>query len=280
MLRTWCTGLLMLTLVTARVDAGLYSGPTDTTHAIDPAIPSSSPLFKEWANSIDPTRTQFAPRGSSVITLTGTNSLGDLDAAEIAAGASPGYLTVTFPRGIRNVAGADFAVFENGFTFGSPNGLFAEFAYVEASSNGVDFARFPSVYTNTAPVAVSGPFAGFDVSNIHNLAGKHASSFGTPFNLDELVTDPLVASGAVKLAAIKYVKLVDIPGNGAFLDSLGNGILDNWLTVGSGGFDFRLPAGQGVGVINAIPEPVAAAPLLAAAAPFAWQSRKRRYRRA
>jgi hypothetical protein len=279
MLRTWCTGLLMFTLVTARVDAGLYSGPTDTTHAIDPAIPGSSPLFREWANSIDPTRTQFAPRGSSVITLTGTNSLGDLDAAEIAAGASPGYLTVTFPRGIRNGAGADFAVFENGFSFGSPNGLFAEFAYVEASSNGVDFARFPSVYTNTAPVALSGPFAGFDVSNVHNLAGKHAAGFGTPFNLDDLAADPLVASGDVTLANIKYLKLVDIPGNGAFVDSFGNGILDNWLTVGSGGFDFRLPVGQGVGVINAVPEPAADIALIIGAAPFAWQSRNRRYRR-
>jgi hypothetical protein len=280
MLRTWCTGLSVTLLTIAGAYAGPYSGPTQTTHAIDPAIPSTSPLIQEWANAIDPARTQFAPRGSSAITLTGTNSLGDLDAAEIAAGAGPGYLTVTFPRGIRNGVGADFAVFENGFAFGSPNGLFAELAYVEVSSNGVDFSRFPNVYTNTAPVAVSGPFAGFDTTNIHNLAGKHAAGFGTPFNLDDLAGDPLVASGAVKLAAIKYVKLVDIPGNGAFLDSLGNGILDNWLTVGSGGFDFRLPAGRGAGVINAIPEPVALTTLLIAGVPIAWQSRNRRYRRA
>jgi hypothetical protein len=280
MLRTWCTSLFMLALVAIRAQAGPYSGPTDTTNAIDPAIPSKSPLFAEWANAIDPARTQFAPRGSSTISLTGTNSLGDLDAAEIAADATPGYLTVTFPRGIRNGAGADFAVFENGFAFGSPNGLFAEFAYVEASTNGVDFARFPSIYTNTSPVAVSGPFAGFDTTNIYNLAGKHAAGFGTPFNLDDLATDPLVASGAVKLANIKYLKLVDIPGNGAFLDSMGNGILDNWLTVGSGGFDFRLPIGQGVGVINAVPEPVASIAMLLTAAPIAWQSRKRRYGKA
>jgi hypothetical protein len=270
--------LLSLTLLATPVYAGPYSGPTDTGHAIDGAIPSNSPLFKEWANAIDPSRTYFAPRGSSVISSTGVNSLGDLDAAQIAAGDSPGFLTVTFPSGIRNGSGADFAVFENGFPFGNPDGLFAELAYVEASSNGVDFARFPSVSTNAAPLTVSGPFAGYDMSNVHNLAGKHAAGFGTPFDLDDLAANPFVANGFVNLANIRYVKLVDIPGNGAFLDSLGNGIRDNWPTVGSGGFDFRLPIGQGVGVINAVPEPSSTVLVLAAVL-FAWQNGKRRYGR-
>jgi hypothetical protein len=76
--------------------------------------------------------------------------------------------------------------------------------------------------------------------------------------LAQLASDPLVQSGKVDLQNIIYVKLVDIPGNGAFLDSLGNPILDNWLTSGgTAGFDFRLPVGQGVGVINAVPEPAA-----------------------
>ncbi|NLX12534.1 MAG: PEP-CTERM sorting domain-containing protein [Phycisphaerales bacterium] len=238
--------------------AGMYSGPTDTSHAIDPAIPSNSPLFVEWANNILPLGegTYFAPRGSTSISLTGYNSLGDLDATQIANGDSPGYLTVTFPTGIRDGAGHDFAVFENGFTYGSPNGLFAEFAYVEVSSNGVDFVRFDSISTNTAPVAGSGAFAGYDVSNVYNLAGKHASGYGTPFDLAELVDKELVLNGLVDLDNIQYVRLMDIPGNGSFLDSQGNPILDNWMTTGTGGFDFRLPAGQGVGVMNVVPEPV------------------------
>lgn len=247
--------LAALALCAASARAGLYSGPTQTAHPIDPAIPSASPSFTEWANAIDAGRTQFAPRGSEAISNTGFNSLGDLDANQIAAGNSPGYLTVTFPSGIRNGAGADFAVFENGFTLGSPNGLFAELAYVEVSTNGADFVRFPSVSTNVAPVQGSGAFAGFDMSNVYNLAGKHAGNFGTPFNLDDLLTAPAVLGGAVDLNNIQFVKLVDIPGNGSFLDSLGNPILDNWLTVGSGGFDFRLPVGQGIGVIHAVPEP-------------------------
>jgi len=236
--------------------AGIYSGPTDTTHAIDPAIPSNSPLFVEWASAIDPTRTYFAPRGSTSISKTGYNSLGDLDESEIAAGESPGFLTVTFPTGIANGSGHDFAVFENGFVFPSDPYLFAELAYVDVSSNGVDFARFPSISTNTSWAGRFGrAFAGYDSTNIYNLAGKHAGGYGTPFDLDELLSDPLVLSGEVNLNNIQYVRLVDIPGNGSFSDSLGNPILDNWLTTGTGGFDFRLPAGQGVGVINAVPEP-------------------------
>jgi hypothetical protein len=168
--------------------AGPYSGPTDTTNAIDPAIPSSSSLFVEWADEILPigSGTYFAPRGSTSISTTGYNCLGDLDATQIANGDPVGYLTVTFPTGIDNGDGADFAVFENGFTYGSPNGLFMELAYVEVSSDGADFVRFPSVSLNTAPVLGSGAFAGYDTSNVYNLAGKHAGGYGTAFDLDDL----------------------------------------------------------------------------------------------
>ena len=248
---------LSLILPDTIASGGTYSGPTDTTHAVDPAIASSDSLFVEWANAIDPTRTYFAPHGSTAISDTGYNCLGDLDSDQITAGDSPGFLTVTFPTGIRNAAGHDFAVFENGFVFPSDPYLFAELAYVEVSSNGADFARFPSISTNTTWQGSFGrSFAGYDSTNIYNLAGKHAGGYGTPFDLDDLLSDDLVTGGAVDLDNIQYVKLVDIPGDGSFLDSRGNGILDNWLTTGTGGFDFRLPAGQGVGVINtAVPEP-------------------------
>ena len=254
--------------------AGPYSGPTDTANAIDPAIASGSPLFQEWADAIDASRTAFAPEGSTVIDETGGfNSLGDLTQAQIDNGDPVGFLTVTFPNGVRNGSGADFAVFENGFGFGSPNGLFAELAYVEVSSNGQDFARFPSISTNVAPVVGSNPFAGYDTSNIFNLAGKHAGGFGTPFDLDDLLTDPLVTSGDVDLDDIQYVRLVDIPGSGDFLDSQGNPILDNWHTTGTGGFDFRLGEGLGVGVINVVPEPTS---MLLLAGGLGFLARRRR----
>ena len=277
MIRNVALGLMICLHLGVVAHAGPYSGPSDTTNVIDPAIPSASPLIAGWANSIDAGRTSFAARGSTMISATGFNSLGDLSADEIAAGAIPGFLTVTFLHDVFNGPGADFAVFENGFEFGSPNGLFAEFAYVEVSSNGSDFLRFPSISTNVAPVTGSGAFAGFDVSNIYNLAGKHASGFGTPFDLQELASDPLVAGGTVDLNAIAYVKLVDIPGNGGFLDSQGHPILDNWLTSGGGGgYDFRLPAGLGVGVIHAVPEPGCAALAAIALASSILRGRRRR----
>lgn len=166
---------------------------------------------------------------------------------------NPGTITVSFTVGIRNGVSHDFAVFENGFTYGSPNGLFSELAYVEVSSDGVNFARFDSISTNAAPVTGGGAFAGYDTTNIYNLAGKNASGWGTPFDLDELTDHSLVTGGNLDLNDIQYVRLVDIPGNGSFLDSEGNGILDNWITENSSGYDFRLS--EGVGVINQVPEP-------------------------
>ncbi|QDV82059.1 PEP-CTERM sorting domain-containing protein [Planctomycetes bacterium TBK1r] len=244
--------------------AEIYSGPNDTSHAIDGGIAADDERFVGWADVIDSTRTMFGPRGSTSINQTGGfNSLGDLDATEIAAGVSPGYLTVQFATGISNGAGHDFAVFENGFLFGKnaagTPGLFAEFAYVDVSTNGTDFARFPSVSLNTGPLpgGFGNNFSPFDVTNVYNLAGKHAAGFGTPFDLDDLSTDPLVSGGLLDLNNIQYVRLFDIPGDGSFTDSRGNPIIDNWMTSGSGGFDFRLGEGLGVGVLNitAVPEP-------------------------
>lgn len=182
---------------------------------------------------------------------------------------APGSITVGFGVNyIYNGPGPDLAVFENGFGFGGPTSLFAELAYVEVSSNGTDFARFPSVSLNTAPTQVSGTFQGYDMTNVYNLAGKHASNWGTPFDLSTLVTDPLVTGGLLNLSAVRYVRLVDVVGSGTLLDgsgnpiagiardSLGNPILDNWITFDSGGFDYLgLPTGA-VGAINfAVPEP-------------------------
>ena len=257
-------------LAAAPAVAGIYSGPTDTSNAIDPAVPADSPRFVEWADAIDASRTRFAPRGSTAIDPAGFNSLGDLTAAEIDAGVEPGRLTVTFPTGVADGGGADFAVFENGIVFPSEPFLFAELAYVEVSTDGQTFARFPSVSTNTTFAGTFGQsFGGFDATNIHNLAGKHAAGFGTPFDLADLAADPLVVAGAIDLNDVQYVRLVDIPGSGDFVDSLGNPILDVWLSEGTGGFDFRLRPGQGVGVLNAVvPEPSGMFAVVAAAGLF------------
>ena len=205
-------------------------------------------------------------------------ALGDLDAAAIAGGAAPGSITVAFRASIFDGPGDDLVVFENASTFfdsHSPDFIFAELAYVEVSSNGVDFARFPSTSLNQeVDASLPDPdlnqlyapfgrdFAGVNTTNIDNLAGVHPvvtlpngtrMPTGTPFDLADLANDPLVSSGTVDVDSIRYVRLVDIPGDGSFFDSAGNSILDAWKTVESGGFDL-----DAVGAIHAVPEPTLA----------------------
>lgn len=160
--------------------------------------------------------------------------------------------------------GADFAVFENGFASAGGAGvagqLFAELAFVEVSTNGIDFARFPSLSFTGNTV---GAYGTIDPTDVYNLAGKHANaygdSWGTPFDLDSLLDDPdnvsLVTTGLLDLSNVNFVRIVDIPGDGSTTDSQGNPIYDGWYTWGSGGFDL-----DAIGVINnslntPIPEP-------------------------
>lgn len=128
-----------------------------------------------------------------------------------------GSITLTFPRPITDGPGWDFAVFENGFIdyTNHPAGDFMawlELAHVEVSSDGVHFARFPSI-SLTRPYA-SGNYAGGDgfattrASTIHNLAGKYILGYGTPFDLADLAgVDPLV-----DVARITHVRVVDVVG--------------------------------------------------------------------
>ena len=250
---------ILLILSSGTSLAGIYSAPAnDPTNLYDAPIYKTDAAILAWADTV----VDYSPAPGVSATYqnpeTGYGSLGDLTTEQIAEGVLPGSITVGFETGIGNGAGADFAVFENGFAYGSPNGLFMELAYVEVSTNGTDFARFNSISTNTEPVAGSGGFSGWDTTNVYNLAGKNQSGWGTVFDLEELVSDPLVLCGLLDLNDIQYVRLVDIPGTGDYLDSLGNPILDAHPTTGSGGFDFRLT--EGVAVLNAAsPVPVPAA---------------------
>ncbi len=179
-------------------------------------------------------------------------SLGDL-----ASGTAVGKVTLHFtdtlhPAPIRNLPGADFVVFENALIApggAGAGGVFGELAYVEVSSDGANFARFPSVSLTASSVTTYGSL---DPTNIFNLAGKHVNAagetWGTPFDLAALAAHPLVTAGTLNLNAVRHVRIVDIPGNGSFADSASpapHPIFDPWLTYGSGGFDV-----EAVGVIS------------------------------
>jgi hypothetical protein len=97
--------------------------------------------------------------------------------------------------------------------------------------------KFPTTsLTATSP----GMYGSLDPTNLRNLAGKHVNAFGnswgTPFDLSQ-----------VGLAQITHVRLVDVPGSGAFTDQSGHPIYDPWLTFGSAGFDL-----EAVGAISTL----------------------------
>lgn len=202
---------------------------------------------------------------------------------------NPGSITLGFDTAITNGTGADFAVFENGFSFG--NGFLAELAHVEVSTNGLDYIRFPSLSFNGEMVSSIGTMQLYDMTNVYNLAGKHAANWGTPFDLQELADHTLVTSGLVDLSSIHYVRLVDVIGSGPLFDSdnnlvwagdtdsAGNPILDNWVTFDSAGFDYVGLSTGAVGVINsatAVPEPGSMLALSSVLAAGYWRSRQRR----
>lgn len=141
-----------------------------------------------------------------------------------------GQITMTFDTPIVNGPGYDFAVFGNSF-----NDHFLELAYVEVSSDGIHFHRFHNESLTTNEV----PFLGahMDPALIDGLAGKYRVGYGIPFDLNELADEP-----NLDVHDIRYVRLVDIIGDGSYTDSVGRVIYDPHPTTGSAGFDLEAVA--------------------------------------
>jgi hypothetical protein len=157
-----------------------------------------------------------------------------------------GEAIVTFQHPIINGAGYDFAVFENGFTDQSLDSgtAFLELAYVEVSSDGVNFIRFEATSNNDTATQLPG-FQGMDASKINNLAGKYTTNYGTPFDLEELKDTP-----GLDVNNITHIKIIDVVGSinnkYATRDAGGRKVNDPWPTpFASSGFDL-----DAVAVIN------------------------------
>ncbi len=148
-----------------------------------------------------------------------------------------GRITLTFDGFLFDGPGPDFAVFENSFS-----DTFLELAWVEVSSDGANFFRFPGISLTASPV---GGFGTIDPTNIDGFAGKYRQGFGTPFDL-------ALFSGVPGLdrAHVRYVRIVDIIGDGSETDAIGNRIYDPFPTLGSGGFDL-----DAIGVLHLAPIP-------------------------
>ena len=165
-----------------------------------------------------------------------------------------GVATLTLPAPMFDSTGPDFSVFENSFSDD-----FLELGYVEVSSNGIDFVRFPSVSLTPETPQVN-TFGTIDATHIHNLAGKYRVFYGTPFDLADL-KDSL----AVDLSAVTHIRVIDVggcilPGYQSF-DSQGHVINDPWPTpFNTSGLDL-----DAVGIIHiepqAIPSSIQAVPI-------------------
>lgn len=206
------------------------------------AIHADSSIFVAWATQCTLSRgfqqinnpsLGYASGGDEYTALNqagtnGTVSLGD-----------GGHAIVQFEYPIKNGEGFDFAVFENSF-----DGFFLELAFVEVSSDGINFFRFPSI-SLTDTTEQKGTFDLLEAQQLHNLAGKYRLFYGTPFDLDDLAD-----VAGLDVNAVTHVKIIDVIGilNSEFTqrDAFGNPINDPWPTpFFSSGFDL-----DAVGVIH------------------------------
>jgi hypothetical protein len=214
------------------------------------AIPFDSPAIAGWADSVvSLTRgpINIANPGLGVASFgTGANALGPAgtDTTKVVSLGDGGAITLQFQKPIRDGAGADLAVYENGFADN-----FIELAFVEVSSNGIDFFRFPAV-SLTPTVAQVGAFGSLDPTDLDNLAGKYRVGFGTPFDLSTLAN----VSPLLDVFNVPFVRIVDVVGsvNPSFgtTDSQGRLINDPYPTAfASGGFDL-----DGVAALHVVPE--------------------------
>jgi len=242
-----------LLIVTASAAwAGPYAPPAGQPGST--ALAAGDSLFVDWAdgftNLVRGPLDIADPPGGLASFGSGSNALGPSDATP--SSATPivslgdgGQITLSFSHPITDGPGFDFAVFENGFA-----DEFLELAFVEVSTNGADFVRFPGISLTQTATQIGG-FDPLDATNLHNLAGKYRAAFGTPFDLSDVAG----LSPNVDAAYINFVRLVDVVGSidpaHRTLDSLGNPINDpNPTAFSSGGFDL-----DAVGVIHAVPEP-------------------------
>jgi hypothetical protein len=150
-----------------------------------------------------------------------------------------GVATLSFISPICDKDGPDFAVFENSF-----NDLFLELAFVEVSSDGEHFFRFPAISLTQTEIQTDG-FSQTDATLIHNFAGKYRAFYGTPFDLADLEDNPFLDRQSITM-----VRIVDVVGcinpEYATYDVENHIVNDPWPTpFYSSGFDL-----DAVGVIH------------------------------
>jgi hypothetical protein len=205
------------------------------------AMYKDSSAFVAWASGCKITRglQDISNTSSGYATVGDSSSAINIADGNVVSLGDGGYAICTFQHELFNGTGYDFAVFENSF-----DGNYLEFGFVEVSSDGVNFFRFPAT-SNTQDTLQTGPFAYSDATKVNNLAGKYIVKYGTPYDLNEMQ-----GISGLDINHITHVKIIDVVGsiNTAYAtyDKNNNKVNDPWPTAfASCGFDL-----DAVGVIN------------------------------
>ena len=206
------------------------------------AIHKDSSIFINWAKKCVSERGYMDISNSSLgLTSAGfdANVTGAADGFTCVSLGDGGSAICEFNYSIKDEAGYDFAVFENSFV-----DYFLELAFVEASSDGIHYFRFPS-QSLTDTVSQVQTFDSLRCTNLHNLAGKYIANYGTPFDVADL-PDTVV----LDKQNIRYIRVVDVIGcmlnEYCSRDAMGRKINDPWPTpFVTGGFDL-----DAIGVIH------------------------------
>ncbi len=210
------------------------------------AISATSGQFISWAthcvvqrgymNIANPSL-GYASAGDSSL------AIGAADNSIVSLGDS-GIAVLTFEHPIINGPGPDFAVFENGFlNTANDSEAYLELAFVEVSSDGINYFRFPvtSLTQNNVQIG-NGDY--INACNLSNLAGKYVGMYGTPFDLNDLA-----GIARLDINNVTHVRVVDVVGSigeHGSRDNSGRVINDPYPTpFPSCGFDL-----DAVGVIN------------------------------
>lgn len=206
------------------------------------AIHADSNVIESWATSVSVSRgyLDIAVPGLGFATFgISQDALGAADGNSVVSLGDGGVAVIQLESPVYDGPGPDFAIFENGFI-----DHYMEFAFVEVSTNGIDFVRFEA--TSEIPLDLQiDNFSTSDCRMVNNLAGKYRQLYGTPFDLNELSGNLLI-----DVNNINYIRLIDVVGSidpiYGTTDSFGQLINDPYPTpFESGGFDL-----DAIGIIH------------------------------
>ncbi len=239
-MRQFCL-LIILSIGILYVNAQDFPAGTNAIHKDSTVIvgwASSIEVVRGYIKITDTTYTYTESGYTSNIAWSGSpeNALGAANGSFVSFG-DGGYAVVQFENPIGNGPGPDFAVFENAM-FSPPNQserCFVELAFVEVSSDGENYERFPAVSQMQYHTQITS-FQSVEWSMYHNFAGIYPVFYGVPFDLDDIPGE------IVDKNNITHVRIVDAIGciqpDFATYDSQGNIVNCAWPTpFHTGGFD-------------------------------------------